>query len=66
MTDIASRSYIHWDAPGAEKIPSGEADDIQAVADMINAIQRTRYNRARHAYGGEMFFLKNPGSRMLA
>jgi hypothetical protein len=39
MTDIASRSYIHGDALGAEKIPSGEADDIQAAADMINAIQ---------------------------
>jgi len=56
MTDIASRSYIHWDIPGAEKIPPSEADDIQAVADMINAIQRTHYNKARYAYGGEMFF----------
>jgi len=38
MTDITSRSYIHWDALGAEKIPPSEAGDIQAVADMINAI----------------------------
>jgi len=49
---VESRKYIRWDTEGIEKIPPKEAEDIQAVADMINTIQKTHYNRHRHAYGG--------------
>ncbi|KAF2662167.1 heme-dependent catalase [Lophiostoma macrostomum CBS 122681] len=52
MTDLASRKYIRWDTPGVEKIPPGEEDDINAVADQINLIQKTHYNKTRHSYGG--------------
>lgn len=49
---VASRNYIRWDTPGVEKIPEGEAEDIQAVADMINVMQRAQFNKHRHMYGG--------------
>jgi hypothetical protein len=41
---VATGDYIKWDAPGVEKIPQGEAEDIQAVAAMINKIQKAQYN----------------------
>ncbi|KKY22942.1 putative catalase-like heme-dependent [Diplodia seriata] len=50
--DLASRKYIRWDADGVEKIPPNEDEDIQAVADMINEIQRTHWNKTRHCFGG--------------
>ncbi|EOD47921.1 putative catalase protein [Neofusicoccum parvum] len=50
--DLARRNYVRWDADGVEQIPPNEAEDIQAVADMINKIQRTHFNNARHAFGG--------------
>ena len=37
--DMSKRKYIGWDAKGVEVVPPNEAEDIQAVADMINAIQ---------------------------
>ena len=49
---MASRKYIHWQDEGVEKIPPNEAEDIQAVADMINNIQRAQYNMHRHCYSG--------------
>ncbi len=49
---MASRKYIHWQDGGVEKIPPNEAEDIQAVADMINNIQRAQYNMHRHCYSG--------------
>ncbi|KAF2490765.1 heme-dependent catalase [Lophium mytilinum] len=52
MADLSNRPYIHWNDPNVEKIPPNEAEDIQAVADMINLIQKTHYNKTRHAYGG--------------
>ncbi|KAF4550004.1 Hypothetical protein D9617_19g103090 [Elsinoe fawcettii] len=52
LPDLADRKYIRWDTPGVEKVPSGEEEHIQAVADQINLIQRTHYNKTRHAYGG--------------
>lgn len=51
---VATHNYIKWDAPGVEKIPSGELEDIQAVADMINTIQKAQYNKYRHMYGGRL------------
>jgi hypothetical protein len=48
---VDSRNYIRWDDPRVEKIPPGEAEDIQAVADMINDIQRAQFNMHRHCYG---------------
>lgn len=50
--ELAKRNYIRWDAEGVEKIPPNEAEDIQAVADMINEIQRAHWNNARHCYSG--------------
>ena len=49
---MAKRKYIHWQDPGVEKIPPNEAQDIQAVADMINGMQRAQYNQHRHCYTG--------------
>jgi len=48
-----SRTYVRWDAPRVENIPPGEAEDIQAVADMINTMQKTVYNKHRHTFTGE-------------
>ena len=49
---MASRKYIHWQDEGVEKIPPNEAEDIQAVAEMINNIQKAQYNMHRHCYSG--------------
>ena len=54
MTDLSNRNYIRWDAEGVEKIPPNEEEDIKAVADQINLIQKTHYNKTRHAYGGSV------------
>ncbi len=49
---MADRKYIHWQAKGVESIPPNEAEDIQAVADQINAMQKAQYNMHRHCYTG--------------
>ena len=49
---MADRKYIHWQAEGVEKIPPNEAEDIQAVADQINWMQKAQYNSHRHCYTG--------------
>lgn len=49
---LENRKYIRWDAEGVEKLQPNEAEDIQAVADQINAIQRAMYNSHRHCFGG--------------
>ncbi|KAL9002157.1 MAG: hypothetical protein Q9188_004906 [Gyalolechia gomerana] len=49
---LASRNYIRWDAEGVEKIPENEEEDIKAVAEMINAMQKAQWNHHRHAYSG--------------
>jgi hypothetical protein len=51
--EMAGKDYIKWDDPSVEKKPDGEDEDIQAVADMINAIQKAQYNSHRHCYSGE-------------
>lgn len=48
--DFSSRKYIKWDDPCVEKIPPGEEEDILAVAEQINAIQRAQFNMHRHCY----------------
>lgn len=48
---LANRKYIRYDS-GVEKIPPNEAEDVQAVADMINEIQKAQWNIHRHAYTG--------------
>jgi len=50
---VKSRNYIRWDAEGVEKVPPNEAEDIQAVADMINQIQKAQFNNHRHMYSGK-------------
>ncbi len=49
---MSTRKYIHWQDEGVEKIPPNEAEDIQAVADQINAMQKAQYNSHRHCYTG--------------
>ena len=49
---MGERKYIHWQAEGVEKIPPSEQEDIQAVADMINAIQKAQWNSHRHCFSG--------------
>ena len=49
---MANRTYIHWQDDGVEKVPPNEKEDIQAVADMINAMQKAQYNTHRHCYTG--------------
>jgi hypothetical protein len=49
--DLSSRKYIRWDDPCVEKVPPGEQEDIEAVAEQINAIQRAQFNMHRHCYG---------------
>ncbi|KAA6410379.1 MAG: heme-dependent catalase [Lasallia pustulata] len=49
---IEGRNYIRWDAEGVEKIPPHEEEDIKAVAEQVNGIQRRLYNQHRHAFGG--------------
>ncbi|KAF2085960.1 heme-dependent catalase [Saccharata proteae CBS 121410] len=50
--DLANRKYIRWDDKDVEVIPEGEQEDIQAVADMINEIQRAHWNNTRHCFSG--------------
>lgn len=50
---LEGRKYIRWDAEGVEKIQPHEEEDIKAVAEQINAIQRAMYNQHRHAFGGK-------------
>lgn len=49
---MVNRGYIHWQDEGVEKIPPNEAEDIQAVADQINSMQKAQYNSHRHCYTG--------------
>ncbi|TKA52456.1 hypothetical protein B0A49_11025, partial [Cryomyces minteri] len=50
--ELEGRNYIRWDSKGVENVPEGEQEDIQAVADMINDIQKAQYNSHRHCYSG--------------
>jgi hypothetical protein len=50
--DLASRNYIRWDDPNVEKKQEGDDEDIRAVAEQINAIQKAQYNSHRHCYSG--------------
>lgn len=45
------RSYIKYSSD-LEKIPDGEAEDIQAVAKQLTDIQRAQYNVHRHCFSG--------------
>ncbi|KAL8643846.1 MAG: hypothetical protein Q9226_008083 [Calogaya cf. arnoldii] len=49
---LANRNYIRWDTQGVEKIVEKEEEDIKAVADMINAIQKAQFNNHRHCFSG--------------
>jgi hypothetical protein len=50
--DLSDRNYIRWNAEGVEKIPHDEEDDMNAVADQINLIQKAQWNVHRHCYSG--------------
>jgi hypothetical protein len=47
------RNYIRWDTEGVEEIPPHEQEDIQAVADMINTMQKAQFNNHGHMFSGE-------------
>lgn len=49
--NMESRSYVKF-SPDLEKIPDGEADDIQAVAKQLTDIQKAQYNVHRHCFSG--------------
>lgn len=49
---IDPSKYIRWDVPGVVKIPAGEEDDIKAVAEQINTIQKTQMKEHRHMFSG--------------
>jgi hypothetical protein len=53
LNKVSSRNYIRWDSEGVQSIPPHEAEDIQAVAEMINKIQRMQFNKARHCFSGK-------------
>lgn len=55
---LAKRKYIRWNDEGVEKIPPNEAEDIQAVADQINAIQKAMWNMHRHCYTGKLLICR--------
>ena len=61
-TALADRKYIRFDE-GVEQIPENEQEDIQAVADMINAIQKAQWNSHRHCFSGKRTYgTKDAGS----
>ena len=43
--DMSKRNYMHWDAEGLEKISPNEAEDISAVADIINQFHKMQWNK---------------------
>ena len=50
--EAAGRNYIKWDDPRVEKKPPNEDEDIKAVADTINQMQKAQWNNHRHCYSG--------------
>lgn len=50
---VDASKYIKWDADGVEKVPPNEAEDIQAVANMINEFQKAQMSNHRHVYSGQ-------------
>lgn len=51
---MADRKYVRYeDKHLYEKIPPGEAEDIAAVADLVNEMQKAVWQKARHAYTGK-------------
>ncbi|KAG8533505.1 uncharacterized protein KY384_002291 [Bacidia gigantensis] len=50
--DLSKRKYKHWQDEGVEKIPPDEEEDINAVAEQVNGMQRAQFNSHRHCYTG--------------
>lgn len=50
---LEGREYIRWDDSRVQSKPDGEDEDIKAVAEMINEIQKAQYNSHRHCYTGK-------------
>ncbi|KAJ4569708.1 hypothetical protein HRR90_007006 [Exophiala dermatitidis] len=49
---LEDRHYIRYDDPRVTSRPEGEEEDIKAVADMVNEIQKAPWNSHRHCYTG--------------
>lgn len=52
---LESRNYVRWDDPRVQHKPEDEDEDIKAVAEMVNEIQKAQYNSHRHCYSGWLF-----------
>lgn len=52
LSDLEKRNYIRWDSKGVEVVPDDEEEDIKAVAEQINCIQKAQWNIHRHCYSG--------------
>ena len=50
--NLEGRKYIKWTDDGVENVPPNEEEDIKAVAEMFDTIQRATWNRTRHGYTG--------------
>lgn len=51
---VDTSKYIQWNAEGVEKVPPNEAEDIQAVANMINQFQMAQMSNHRHVFSGQL------------
>lgn len=49
---LVDRNYVRYEGPGVQYKPEGEDEDIKAVVDMINEIQKAQWNSHRHCYTG--------------
>jgi hypothetical protein len=54
--EVDTSKYTCCDAPGVINIPAGEEEDIQAVADMVHAMQRVQFKKHQHMYSGKSTF----------
>lgn len=50
--DLASRTYIRWNADGVEAPQAGEQLAIQAVQNMMKGVQEFMHKTHNHAYTG--------------
>lgn len=52
--EVDTGKYVEWNAEGVEKVPPNEAEDIQAVAGLINKFQMAQMSNHRHVYSGQL------------
>jgi len=52
QSDLSKRTYIRWDAEGVEKKPPNEDENIAAVVEQINTIQRANRSKTGRCFSG--------------